>query len=131
MKKKHLQNLCILIFTVSCTRIEIKNTEACAVAGRLGAGANCSDTLSNNTREMTFNEFATWLEPDPKTGRGAAVCQSAADWNSQKIALEQACAALKDACSFEMRMKIKQATSTIDKLVDKAEIQSKKLEVKR
>lgn len=127
MKKKYLLNLFITMFFVSCTRIEIKNTEACAVAGRLGAGANCSDTLSNNTREMTFNEFATWLEPDPKTGRGAAVCQSAADWNAQKIALEQACAALKDSCTYDMKMKIKQATTTIDKLVDKAEVQAIKL----
>lgn len=131
MKRKRFLNLFVLTLLGSCTRIDVKNTEACAVAGRLNAGANCSDTLTNKTREMNFNEFVDWLEPDPKTGRGAAVCQSAADWAAQKTALEQACAALKDSCTFDMKMKIKKATGTIDKLVQKSEVQAEALKGKK
>ena len=131
-----LCSLTLLVLLSACDKLKVSDTEACAVAGRLKAGADCVHTLSDEERSMNLDELITWLEPqeakvDPKSGkiispeRGAAICQSAADFNSNKTALEQACYALGNACSYEIKEAIKKMDKNTTSLLDRAK--SKKM----
>ena len=77
------------------------------MSGKLSAGADCANTLKPGGRSMTLTEFIEFLEPSPAIGdkpeKGPAICQSSDDWNKLKTALEQACALLKDQCTYEMQ----------------------------
>lgn len=114
----------LLVSLSACEEIEIKNTELCSVAGRMKAGADCFNTLNDNERSMTLDEFITFLEPqrevkDAKTGkvlqkeRGAALCQSSDDFTATKTVLEQACMLLKKRCSFEIKTTIEKMNKKI------------------
>lgn len=104
----------------------VENTEFCAVAGRMKAGADCANTLNDKTREMTLDQWIDFLEPKQEikdaTGkvtqaeRGAAICQSVDDWNKMKTALEKACMLLKGACSYEIQEAIKSINKNTDTL---------------
>lgn len=96
----------------------------------MAAGADCDNTLSNKPVSMTLAEFINFLEPqfdikDPKTGkvvtpgRGAALCQSAVDWNSLKTSLEQACKILGDNCTMDMQQQIAAVGARLDALQTK------------
>jgi hypothetical protein len=123
--------LLVLVLLVSaCKTISIPNTEVCAVAGVMSAGANCAETLSEKTREMTLDEFLEFLEPkeelrDEKTGkiiqaeRAPAICQSATDWNALKTSLETACEKLGNSCTYDIRESISKMTRAIDFLQSK------------
>lgn len=111
----------------SCRTVEVKDTEVCAVAGIISAGADCAHTLKTETREMPVADFIAWLEPqaertDPTTGvttpaRGPALCQSAEDYVKVKTALEQACRALKGRCTAEMRDVLQLVTHNVEVLL--------------
>ena len=101
-----------LVLLNSCASVQVPNTEVCAVAGKVQYGANCVHTLSDETREMQFEEFIKFLEPSNNPPKGAALCQSSDDWNKQKTALEEACKILKDKCTYQ----IQQAIANIAKL---------------
>lgn len=92
-------------------KIIVPNTEACTVAGVVGAGAICAETITGITRDMTVDEFFDFLEPkeehDDVPGRAGAVCQTADDWNDQKTALEMACRILGKSCTYELKQVIK------------------------
>lgn len=85
----------------ACTGVEIPNVRVCAVAGVMAAGADCAWTLSDKIESMNLDQFIDFLEPDSNTGKGAALCQSSADWNKQKTALELACKSLGAKCTKE------------------------------
>lgn len=103
---------------LSCSEITVKNTRVCTAAGFISAGADCAYTRSEQTDSMTFDEFLTFLEPqpevvDPKTheripARSGAMCQSAEDWNANIQALQQACLQLGDGCSKELKDQLDQ-----------------------
>ena len=99
----------------SCSVTEIKDTEGCAVAGRLSQGADCFYSLSDKTETMDFQSFIEFLEPAPATKttpeKGAAICIPASDYTKIKITMETACYNLGDMCTTE----IKQAIQTVDK----------------
>ena len=95
------------------SHIVIPNTEACTAAGILSAGAICAETLTNKARDLTFDEYLDFLEPQVKRpdpahpgeflpARGGAICQSVDDWNAQKTALELACRVLGKNCTYQM-----------------------------
>lgn len=115
---------------VSCANVQVANTEVCAVAGVMAAGMDCAETLSQKTRSMDLTETIKFLEPqlaDPvkKTpARGAAMCQSADDWNKQKTALESACKILGKSCTYEIKMALATAENNISTL--QAKVASKK-----
>lgn len=108
--------LCASIIFVSCAHIKVPNTEVCAVAGVVAAGADCAETQTKKTRSMNMDMFIEWLEPDEKTQRGAALCQSSDDWNKQKTALETACRKLGVGCTYEMKKVIASVTGNIENL---------------
>jgi hypothetical protein len=98
-----LLSSCLLVL---CSCITIPNTKACSVAGVMSAGAICATTITHETSDMTLDEFLDFLEPQESTGKGAAICQSAEDWNKMKTALETACRMLGKRCSYEMKKAI-------------------------
>lgn len=104
MQKKFWLSLFLIIET-SC--VTIPNTRNCAVAGRLAAGAFCSDTLTGETSDMTLDQFIAFLEPQIEPPRAGAICQSAEDFSKVKTVLEQACRELGSRCSYEFRKMIR------------------------
>jgi len=111
----------------SCTNVNIPDVKVCAVAGIMAAGADCAYTLSDETEEMTLNQFVEFLEPqaekpdpaDPTKvipARGPALCQSTEDYTKIKIALEQACKKLGSSCSKKMRDSLKKLSAKLTKL---------------
>lgn len=108
-------SLCAFLLD-GCGGIAIQNTRVCAVAGIMSAGADCAWTLSDDTEEMTLDEFITFLQPNEQ--RGSAVCQSAEDWNKNKTALEQACKKLGSFCTYEMRKQIKAAARRVNAIAN-------------
>lgn len=96
--KSLLLSLLILATFNSCTIVRVHNIEVCTVAGILSEGMICAETLTGKTREMSFNESLDFLQADPQTKKGGAVCQSSSDWNSLKTSLEQACKLLSGKC---------------------------------
>lgn len=125
--KKNFLILFVSGLLASCASIRIPETEVCGVAGVLQAGANCALTLSPKTREMTFEEFVEFLEPQPARTvngkklpeRGAAMCQSADDFNKLKTTLEQACEKLGKNCTYEMKQTIASVSKNMTALQKK------------
>lgn len=104
--------LLLLSLSVSCSSVLIKNTELCAVAGDLSAGAICANTLKPDTRDMTLDEFIVFLSPNEK--KGAAICTSSHDFNEMKTSLEVACRLLESKCSYELKQTIDAIKKKID-----------------
>lgn len=103
MLKKFLLSLLPLI--TSCQTVEIPNTTKCAVAGVMGAGMICAETMTDKKYDKTLDETIVFLE-------SGAICQSADDFNKEKTALEQACRLLGKRCSLEA----KQYLSKVDQI---------------
>jgi hypothetical protein len=100
--KRSFLSLCALL--LSGCAITVPNTRVCSIAGVISAGANCAWTLSEQTEEMTLDQFIEFLEPNDT--RGGAICQSSDDWNKMKTALEQACKKLGPNCSYEVQQEL-------------------------
>lgn len=102
---------------LGCTSIQLPNVQVCAVSGVLSAGMDCAKTLSDETAQMTLDETIQFLEPTDT--RGAAICQSAEDWNKLKTALEVACEKLGRACTREAKEQISQVSSRVSRLQER------------
>lgn len=105
--------LILLIVLSGCKTIEVKDTEVCAVAGTVLAGADCVHTLTDERRSMTFDEFIEWLEPQETPERGPAICQSSQHFNEFKTTLEIACRKLGKRCTYDIK-KIIERTSALE-----------------
>lgn len=111
-------------------QIKLPDSEVCAVAGVMSAGADCVHMVSSGGRSMTLDELIEFLEPqderiDLKTGkklpkRPPAMIMSAEEWNKQKTVLEQACTMLGDRCTIEMKQTISTVSGNIQSLFDKS-----------
>lgn len=128
-----IKKLFLILFGLqaSCSTIQIPNSKICTPAGMMSAGADCAYTLDSKTEEMTLDEFLEFLEPkeevrDPVTNaliepaRGGALCTPASDFTAQKTALEQACAALGNKCSYEIKEAIQKVATNISSLQKKS-----------
>lgn len=113
LPKKFAAFLCLPLLS-ACATVKVKDTTECVIAGVFQAGMDCATTNSSQISEMDFEEMILWLEaqperPDPlnagKTlpSRAGAVCRSDEDFTAQKIALESACALLKNRCIPEVK----------------------------
>lgn len=120
-----------LILTDGCAKVPIKDTTKCVVAGVWRAGLDCSTTLSSQTSEMDFEQMIEFLEPQPERpdpdhpgkklpARAGAFCESSDDQLAEKIALEQACSLLKNACSPEIKSAIATAAANVNALEKKS-----------
>ena len=90
-------SLFALALLSSC--VTVPNVTACAVNGKMLAGALCAGTNTGITSEMNLDELLTFIEPTDK--RGGAILMSAEDWNKMKTALEQACREIGNGCKYE------------------------------
>ena len=81
---------------------------------------------------MDFETSIEWLEPQPERpdpenpknklpARAGAVCRSDEDFTRYKIALEQACALLKDRCTPEMKQTINNVTGNTAELLKRGQ----------
>lgn len=114
----------VLLSLFGCMSVRIPNTEVCAVSGRLAMGANCANTLTDQTRQLNLGEFIDFLEPRVSpTGdvvKGPALCMSTVDFEKLKTAIEQACQLLEQRCTYEMQEAIRFANGNIDDLKRKS-----------
>lgn len=83
----------------------------------MAAGADCAETLSDETKSLTLDEFLGFLEPAPP--RGAALCMSAEDFTRLKTALEQACQKLGTACKAEAKAQIRDVAFRVSRLQER------------
>lgn len=129
-QKPHFLSLFVSALALSSC-MTVPNTTTCTAAGTMSAGLICAETLTDKTRELTFEEMIDMLEPqdarecvpleglsvcasspDPASAsvklpaRGGAIVQSAEDWNKNKTALEEACRLLGGQCSYEVQKAI-------------------------
>lgn len=100
--------LCLsLLSLINSSCVTIKDKKVCAVAGVLSAGANCSNFISNDTEEMSFDQFLDFLEPrietPTSTGKGAALCMSSEDFGEMKTEIETMCRMLGDRCAYSTK----------------------------
>lgn len=94
-----LLSLCALILVMtSCDAVPIKDVEACADAGALGA--SCFHSLSDKTRDLTPPQ---WAEV-----RYGWLCMSTDDWTNWKQAIETLCQNNRGECSYEDQQRISQ-----------------------
>ena len=101
-RQRWLSSFAIAALSSGC--VTIPNSESCSAAGSLARGAVCAESLTGKTRDMTFEEYLEFLEPNEK--RAGAVCQSAEDAGKVKTALEQACRMLGKRCTYEIQQAI-------------------------
>ncbi len=98
---KLLVSLSILALS-ACTTM-VPNSEICMVSGVLAAGGDCVMTQTDATRSMDLDGWISFLESDPATGKGAAVCTSSEDYQKNKTALEQLCKKAGVWCTKEIK----------------------------
>lgn len=115
------------LFLAGCS-VQLPNIRVCATSGTILAGADCAWTNSDDTEELTFEEWMDFLEPRPDSkdakgrkikGHGAALCVSPSDWTRQKNALESACVKLGNACTLEMKSALQEADGRVKALQTK------------
>lgn len=139
--EKHIKQLWQFAFAAflfaillsGCAKVPIKDTTKCIIAGVWRSGMDCSTTLSSRTSEMNFEEMIEWLEPQPERpdpahpgkmlpARAGAFCESSDDQLAEKIALEQACSLLKNACTPEIKAAIATAATNVNSLEKKSRL---------
>ncbi len=128
---KKIFALAVLSLSLSaCNGVVLPNTTTCTSAGLVSAGGICSETLSDATHELNFEEFIDMLEAQPErtcvpvpgmpvcshdqsTGtkvlmpeRGPSIIVSSSDYEKQKTALDQACRILRGRCSAALKKQI-------------------------
>lgn len=122
-----VNSLGLVLLASSCGTLTIQDERACAAAGKVLGGANCTHTLSDEMEKLTFAEFLEFLQaspehPDPKDptkkipARGAAIAMLPDAWNRMKTDLELACRLMGPSCTFDIKAKIQSASKAIDKL---------------
>lgn len=112
--KKSFLILFISSLIVSCGTVKIPNTEVCTIAGKLSHGMICAETMTSNTRDLTFEESLEFLEASED--RGAALCQSSKHWNDIRTTLEIACKLLGKKCKKKLKKSIRKFSNTVKSL---------------
>lgn len=115
MKLKHLLILCALL-SDSCSSVSIvvPTTKPCTPAGRLSLGMLCADTISGTTWVLDYDHSIDMIEarperPDPDNpgqtlpAHGGSVIQTSSDYSKIKTTLDEACRALGNDCTEEMK----------------------------
>lgn len=131
--RKFALSLCLLLS--ACSRVPVPNVRECVVAGVIQAGFDCAESNTGKTSQMDFEQSIEWLEAEMPTnttpGRAGAVCRSDDDFTKTKIALEQACALLKNRCTPEMKSEIERQTGNVSQLLKNGARKKKVLEMDR
>lgn len=96
-----------------CGSISVHDTNACAVAGVLSAGADCITLLSGTKSSITFEELVEMLEPT--STRGGAIIVPLEDYVQLKTELEQACQYVR--CNKATKKKLKTVLDNLNSLL--------------
>lgn len=104
---------------VSCTTLKSPNLKGCQVAGILAGGAYCAYTQTEETQNLTAQEFIKFLEPDLVTEEPGAVCIPFSDVMKMKIFIAQACRKLGNSCTKEMKDELKKTSDRITNLAER------------
>ena len=120
MKRRNLflLSLCSTALLASCVHVQVPNVRKCSVRGLIRLGANCAETNTGKTSELTYEELVDYIQalperPDPANPgqmlpkKGAAIITSSLDAGAEKTAMEEACRALGSKCSYELQQSIK------------------------
>lgn len=122
-EKKHLLYLLSLLLS-GCT-VTIPNIKLCSTAALMSAGADCSETLTDTTSELTLDQWLEFLEPQLEKidvngvvtpARGSAMCMSSDDFSKLKTAMEQLCRKVGSACSPEQKKTISDVGNRVERL---------------
>jgi hypothetical protein len=116
---RKMQYLTLIVFILTaCETITIKNRTAYTANGVLSQGATCSDTINDNTQQVTMDQALDVLEarpsplPDPchsgsvMPAHPAAVFEPAADFGTETEELEQMCRMLGNDCTYAVKQTI-------------------------
>lgn len=90
----------LFFFPLLSSCVTLQPTTGCAVSGLLSAGCDCANSITHEETHLTFEECLSFLEADPKTGRGAAIFHSSADFNTINTELKEMCRMLGPRCSI-------------------------------
>lgn len=129
MRKRLSANLAVLALLCSGC-VSVPNTRIVSVSGSLSAGGIWSETQTDATGDLTFEEMLDLIDPQPEricvpvegfnickhdqsTGvkvtlpeRGGAIIMSSQDFAKMHTALELACRALGRRCSYQIKQSL-------------------------
>lgn len=114
-RKKLLIELSLAcLISSGCATVRVPNVEWCTSIGI--DGALCQNSLSNDNRQLTLDEWLAWLDADVEAGRGPALCVSSDDFTRLKIALEQLCYRAGRYCTRDTKKKMTRFFRNMDTL---------------
>ena len=99
----------------SCGSVKIKDTNHCAVAGIVAAGADCVTLISGVQSSLTFEQLIEMLEPSKE--HGGAIITPLDDFVSIKEELETACVLLKSRCTKQIKKNLKLMNDNLNKII--------------
>lgn len=102
--------------TIDGPKIKIPDLEWCKPISKISIGADCIKMASQQTRQMTGEEFIQWL--NASTGKLPAVSLSGNDAVAAMTVMEQMCTKLKSHCTLEMQRVIESFGLLIPQSVD-------------
>jgi predicted ATP-grasp superfamily ATP-dependent carboligase len=100
----------------SCGSVTIHDSNVCAIAGVVSAGANCNTIISGIKTQLDEDELIKMLEPNKD--RAGAIIIPAKDFVDIKTSLEQACVLLKNRCTEEVKKNIKLISKNLELLIN-------------
>jgi len=102
--------------TIDGPKIKIPDLEWCKPISKVSIGADCIKMTSQQTRQMTGEEFIQWL--NASSGKLPAVSLSGKDAVQAMTVMEQMCTKLKSHCTLEMHRIIESLELMIPQSVD-------------
>lgn len=102
--------------TIDGPKIKIPDLEWCKPISKISIGADCIKMVSQQTRQMSGEEFIHWL--NASSGKLPAVSLSGKDAVEAMTVMEQMCTKLKSHCTLEMQRVIESLGLMIPQTVD-------------
>lgn len=122
--------LSLFVLLLNGCSMVVPNVTVCGT-GEFSAGASCRETLSDTKKELNLDEWIAFLEPDPVSGRGSALCLSSEDYKKMKDAIDYACKKLGRWCSHEVTSTIEQVDARMGALQSQVMERRKKRDPRR
>lgn len=88
--------LALFVFLNGCAQIPIKNTEWCGDLGEFGA--SCFNTLSEDTRDISFEDW--------NKERFGMICTKAQNFSDWKAIILKLCSLHPKRCSYDDKKKV-------------------------
>src|SRR5688572_7758926 len=105
----------VLTLWLSACSMVVPNVTVCGT-GEFSAGADCAETLTGVKSQKNLDEWVAFLEPDPATDKGSALCLSSVDYRKMKDAIDYACKKLGRWCSHEVTTTVENVDANVTAL---------------